>query len=145
MPTMLKALLLLAATIAVAGRVSAADLTVRQVVEALTSASVDGPPDFSRKDLSFLDLSGLDFRRVKLAGANLYGADLTNADFSGADLAGAILDHSVIVHADFAGADLSRASVFLPAAFSSLEPSPAEAPNFTGANLSATRIMARLS
>ena len=39
----------------------AADMTVRQVTEALISAHSDQPPDFSRKDLSFLDLSGLDF------------------------------------------------------------------------------------
>jgi hypothetical protein len=43
------------------GGAQAADMTVRQVTEALISAHSDQPPDFSRKDLSFLDLSGLDF------------------------------------------------------------------------------------
>ena len=39
----------------------AADMTVRDMTEALVSAQPERPPDFSRKDLSFLDLSGLDF------------------------------------------------------------------------------------
>jgi uncharacterized protein YjbI with pentapeptide repeats len=134
------------ATISIAqGGAQAADLTVRQVTEALFRAHSDEPPDFSRKDLSFLDLSGLDFKRANLAGANMYGVDLSDANLSGANLSGATLDHTIIIRTNFAGANLSGASVFAPAAFSSLEPSRAETPNFAGADLSGARIMARLS
>jgi uncharacterized protein YjbI with pentapeptide repeats len=75
-----------AMSLLVDGSVEAADLTVRQVTEALVKARAGQPPDFSRKDLSFLDLSNLDFKQATLTGANLAGADLTEADLDGSVL-----------------------------------------------------------
>src|SRR5690242_291649 len=113
--------LVLVAALALPGLAYAADLTVRQVTQALVDASPDRPADFSHKDLSFLDLSGLDFKGADLAGANLYGADLSDADLSHARLAGATLDHTIIVRTNFSGADLSQASLYAPGAYSGVE------------------------
>src|SRR5262249_53382267 len=122
-----------------------ADLTVRQVVEALVKATPERPADFSGKDLSFLDLSSLDFKGANLAGANLYGVDFTDANLSRSNLSGANLDHTTIIRTRFAGADLSRVSLFMASAFSTLEASADEAPSFAGANLSEARLVVRLA
>ncbi|HEX7968322.1 MAG TPA: pentapeptide repeat-containing protein, partial [Stellaceae bacterium] len=113
----------------------AADVTVQQISVALAKASPSSPVNFSHRDLSYLDLSELDFKHANLGGANLYGADLSRADLSRVNLSGANLDHTLIIGANFAGADLSNASLFDTVGYSSLEVSPAEAPNFSGANL----------
>jgi uncharacterized protein YjbI with pentapeptide repeats len=123
----------------------AADLTVQQISIALAKASVSQPVDFSHRDLSYLDLSELDFKHANLSGANLYGTDLSHANLAGARLAGADLDHTLIIATNFAGADLSGVSLRDAEAFSTLEVSPAEAPNFAGANLAGAHIIARLS
>ena len=94
--------------------VEAADLTTRQVIEALRGAAPDAPADFSGKDLNFLDLSELDFRHADLSGADLRSANLTGANLAGADLSGANLTRTIIIRANFSGADLSDASA-LPA------------------------------
>jgi uncharacterized protein YjbI with pentapeptide repeats len=127
------------------GGAAAADLTVREVTEALMRADPLHPADFSHRDLSRLDLSGLDFTGANLEGADLYGADLTEAKFTGSRLIGARLDLAVVIRTSFAGADLSRARLVRLAASSTLEPRPDEAPSFAGANLSGATIFARLA
>jgi uncharacterized protein YjbI with pentapeptide repeats len=121
-----------------------ADMTVRQVTEALFRAMPNIAVDFAGRDLRQLDLSGLDFKGARLAGADLFGVDLAMSDLSRADLVGARLDRAIIIKADFSNANMVRASLQRPSAFSSLAFDPAEAPRFVGANLSRARIIARL-
>jgi len=134
------AALLLTQTLA-ASIAHAADLSLAQITQALVKATPDRPANFAQRDLVDFDLSGLDFKQANLQGANLYGADLTDADLSGTDLSGATLDHTAIIRTKFVGANLSKASLVLPAAFSTLVASPAEAPSFVGADLSGARIL----
>lgn len=122
----------------------ATDLSLAQVTHALVKATPDHPAEFAYRDLIDLDLSGLNFNHANLHGANLYGADLTDADFSGSDLSGATLDHTTIIRTKFVGAKLTHVNLFLPAAFSTLEASPTEAPSFVGADLSGARILGHL-
>ena len=124
---------------------AAADLTVREVTEALVRARPGHPADFSHRDLSRLDLSGLDFGGANLEGADLYGVDLTDANLAGSRLVGVRLDLAVVIRTSFVGADLSHARLVRLAAFSTLEPRPDEAPSFAGANLSGARIFSRLA
>ena len=121
-----------------------AHVSLKEVSQALADATPAQPADFAGRDLSYLDLSGLDLARANLAGADLHGADLTDANLSRADLAGADLDHTVVIRTDFSAADLSNASLRGLAAYSTLEVSAAEAPNFAGAKLSGAHILARL-
>src|ERR1700719_2939828 len=81
-------------------------LTLKEVSEALATASPAHVADFAHRDLSYLDLSGLDFKRADLTGANLFGTDLSEANLSDVVAKGANLDHTVIIRANFAGADL---------------------------------------
>lgn len=120
---------------------SAADLTVKQVVGRLR----DAPADLSGLDLSFLDFSDLDFKGASLAGTDLYGSDFSNADLSHVNLSGARLDRTVIIGTDFTAANLSNASLLRPAAFSSFEIKPEEAPIFVGANLTGAHLFGRFS
>ena len=143
-PTLHLVLLLTACLSAIPGA-TAADLTVKQVVEALVKASPEQPADFAGRDLSFLDLSDIDFKKANLAGANLYGTDLSHSNLSGTNLSGARLDRSTIIGANFAGADLTHASLLRPAAFSSFDILAAEAPRFVGANLAGARLFGRFS
>ena len=71
------------AILSAAPTVEAADLTTRQVIEALQRAAPDAPADFAGLDLKFLDLSELDFSHANLAGADLRSADLTGAKLCG--------------------------------------------------------------
>ena len=143
--------LFLCAALSVAGSAAAPQpaaagpLTLKQVSEALAKAAPGRPPDLAHQDLGDLDLSDLDFKHANLAGANLYGANLSRANLSGTDLSGAVLDHATITRTNFSNAKLANASLFDIAAFSSLEPAFAEAPNFAGADLSGTTIVARLT
>lgn len=121
-----------------------ADMTARQVTEALVRARPGASADFAGRDLRLLDLSGLDFKGARLTGADLFGVDLTMSDMARADLAGASLDRALIIKADFSNANMAGASLRRPSAFSSLAFDPAEAPRFPGANLSGARIIARL-
>jgi uncharacterized protein YjbI with pentapeptide repeats len=123
----------------------AADFTVKQVSEILAKATAAEPANFSHADLSFLDLSDLDFKHANLASANLYGVDLSHSDLSGANLSGADLDHSAITATNFSNANLSSARLYDIAAYSRLDPVPAEAPSFAGANLSDAELLARLT
>ena len=123
----------------------AADMTVRQVTEALVKATAEAPADFSGKNLAGLDLSDLDFHGANLAGADLSATDLSDADFSRSNLAGARLDRAVVIHTNFAGANLSHASLTFLATSTGREVRDGEGPNFTGADLSEARIFARLS
>ncbi len=125
-----------------AGPAGAGELTVRQVVAMLHTGQ---PAELPGRDLSRLDLSELDLSGANLAGANLFGANLTDAKLVGAKLAGANLDRAIIIRADFSSADLSGVSMFLPAASTLLGENPAaEAPRFTGANLSRARLLGKL-
>jgi uncharacterized protein YjbI with pentapeptide repeats len=135
--------LALAALLAAAGP-SDTRLGLKEVSEALAKATPGHPADFAHRDLSYLDLSGLDFKQANLSAANLYGVDLSDADLSHAELRDANFDHSVIIRANFAGADLANASFYGAAAYSTLEISAAEAPNFAGADLTGARIASRL-
>jgi len=136
---------ILAAALCSATPATAADMTVKAVVERLVKSTREQPADFSGRDLSFLDLSDLDFKGARMAGADLYGSDLSHANLAGADLAGARLDRTVIIGTDFSGANLSGASLLRPAAFSSLETRRDEAPRFAGANLSGARLFGRFA
>lgn len=122
-----------------------ADMTARQVTEALVRAKPNAAADFAGRDLRLLDLSGLDFKAARLTGADLFGADLAMSDLSRADLAGARLDRALILKADFSNANMAGASLLRPSVFSSMAFDPAEAPRFAGANLSRARIIARLN
>jgi uncharacterized protein YjbI with pentapeptide repeats len=136
--------LLLIVALASAPHAFSADLTARQVTEILFAARATEPVDFSAKDLSSLDLAGLDFKRARLRGASLYAADLSRANLSGSDLSGARLDNANVVRTNFSGADLSGATLHTIIAYRSIEPDPADAPIFAGANLSHATIAARL-
>ncbi len=123
-----------------AGAAMAADVTVREIIRTLRHATAEHPADFAGRDLAELDLSGLDLRGASLAGANLYGVDLTDADLSGSDLTGARLDHAIIIRTRFRDARMARASLLLPAAFSTLTADQAKSPVFAGADLSGAQI-----
>jgi uncharacterized protein YjbI with pentapeptide repeats len=129
----------------IAGSASAADLSVKEVIERLLQSGPGREADFSALDLSYLDLSELDFRRANLAGADLFGSDLSRANMSGADLSGARLDRTVIIGTDFAEANLANASLLRPSAFSSFEIRSEESPRFAGANLSGAQVFGRFS
>src|SRR5215468_12613082 len=101
MRTIVHSVLLLATCLLGMGHAIAADLTVKQVVEALVKASREQPAEFAGRDLSFLDLSDVDFKKANLAGADLYGTDLSHSNLSGTNLAGARLDRTTIIGADF--------------------------------------------
>ncbi len=135
----------LAASVVLSTDAAAADMTVRQVTEALVKATVQAPADFSGKNLAGLDLSDLDFHGADLAQADLSATDLTDADFSQSNLTGARLDHAVVIRTNFAGANLSHASLTFLGTSTGLEMRAGEGPNFAGADLSEAHIFARLS
>lgn len=122
----------------------AADLTAREVTEALVRARSGPPADFSGKDLRFLDLAGLDFGGARLANAALFGVDLKDANLRGADLSGARLDRAIIIRTDFSSADLSNAIMLRPTVYTTLAADWSDAPKFTGANMRGFRAMAQL-
>lgn len=142
----------LAATLAVALTLSSplpqpvfgADFSARQVTEAFYKSTINAPPDFSGRDLSFLDLAGIDFKSASLAGANLFGTDLTKSNLKGSNLAGVMLDRAAIVSADFSGANLEGASMLRPSIHVALDSNPGDAPRFAGANLRGIRITAMM-
>lgn len=129
---------------ATAGLSTAAEMTARQMTEALVKADTAHPLQFARKDLRLLDLSGLNFKRARLQGADLFGVDLTESDLSGTDLSGARLDRAVVIRSDFSGAKLQNATIMRPTVYTDLRFDRAEAPRFTNADLSGARITARL-
>jgi uncharacterized protein YjbI with pentapeptide repeats len=133
------------AFLAASNSADCAEMTLRQVVETLFKAPPASRPDFVGKDLSSLDLSGLDFKQARLTGANLLGDDLSDANHSKVDLSGAKLDRTRLARTNFSGANLAGASFFHAVGTLSLEADAENAPNFSGANLSRARIMARLS
>lgn len=118
----------------------AADVTARDFTAALYKASAAAPLDYSNKDLSYLDLSGIDFKGALLARADMFGTDFTGSNLKGVNLSGARLDRTTIIRADFSGANLSGATMLVPAAFLTLGGATAEAPKFTGANLTRFRV-----
>ena len=120
----------------------AAELTARDVTEAIFKATAAVPADFSGRKLEDLDLSGLDFKHARLPGADLYGADLSTADLSGVNLHGARLDRATIIRANFSGADLSGATLLRPNVFSGFGNDRSEVANFRGAHMSKVRIVA---
>ena len=133
---------LLAATLGLAPGLSAASLTLREVVTAVQDGTA---VRLAGQDLSRLDLSGLDLSGADLAGASLFGADLTGTRLIGAKLAGADLNRAILIRTDFSGADLTGATLVLPAASSRIGENPAsEAPRFRRANLTGARVIAKL-
>lgn len=122
-----------------------ADLTVRDITNALYKVRPGERLDYSGKDLTYLDLSGLDFKGASLAHTDLYGTDFTSANLKGADLSGARLDRSVLIKADLSGANLLGATIYRPTIYSDLSSNPADAPRFAGANLTGARFQAELS
>lgn len=145
-PRLLLAVMLVAIALhsVVVGAAAAADLTARQVTELLFKARQGDASDLASKDLSNLDLSGLDFKGARLTGSRLYGVDLSEASLAGADLSGTTLDRAVVIKADFSGANIRNASLQRLTVFSDLRFNRAEAPRFRNANLSGSRILARL-
>lgn len=122
----------------------AADLTVRQLSEALFRASTAEPVDLSGKSLKLLDLSGVDFKAARLTGADMYGVDLTDARLAGADLGKAMLDRATLRRTDFTGAKLNGASLRTLSISAELPPNRADAPRFKNADLSEATIEGRL-
>lgn len=123
---------------------AAADMTARQMTEALVKADAARPLVLDAKDLRLLDLSGLDFKHARMQRADLFGVDLTASDLSGTDLSGARLDRAVVIRSNFSGAKLQNATLMRPTVYTDLKFDRAEAPRFTNADLSGTRITARL-
>lgn len=142
MSTAFGTLLLISATAFVPSPAKASDVSARAVTEALFHASSTAPISYAGRDLSFLDLAGLDFKKANLAGTNLYGADLSKSNLSETDLAGARLDNADVSQADFSGANLKGATLLTVSAHQSTN--PADAPKFSGADLSDSHIAARL-
>lgn len=122
-----------------------ADFTAREITQQLFKAKPGERLDYAGRDLSYLDLSGLDFKQARLARSDLYGVDFTASDLKGADLSHARLDRAVLIKADLSGADLSGATIFRPTVYSDMRNSHAEAPRFSGANLTGIRVQADLS
>jgi len=122
-----------------------ADFTVREITAALFKAKPSERLDYSNHDLTYLDLSGLDFKGAVLARSDLYGADFTGSNLKGADLSHVRLDRSVLIRADLSGANLTGATIFRPTVYDDLSKNLADAPRFSGANLSGIRVMANLS
>jgi len=122
-----------------------ADMTVREIASALFKVNPDAPVDLSKHTLAYLDFSGLDFKGAKLAHADLYGADFTGANLRGTDLTHTRLDRAVLIRADLSGANLSGATMRRPTVYTDLGNNPADAPRFSGANLTGVRAMANLS
>lgn len=140
--TLLAGVSVLLALLPAAPAVRAADMTAREVTQAVFNAAPGRAIDLSGRKLDGLDLAGLDFKRALLAGADLTGTDLTGANLTGVDLAGAHLDRATLIGADLSGADLTGATILRPAVFSSLDNNRSEAPRFHGANLTDVRIVA---
>lgn len=127
-------LLLLALCIACAGP-AAANVTVRDVVTALSRASNQQPVDLSAKDLSDLDLSNLDFKAAKLDTANLFGVNLSSSNLRNVSLTGVILDRAQLTNANFTRANLSGARILIPSIHVALESYIWHAPTFRESNL----------
>src|SRR4051812_4352640 len=134
----------IAAALAMTTHAGAAELTTKQVIEALRDAAPGALVDLSGKDLSDIDLSELDFSHADLSYANLFAADLTGADFSGTNLSHANLTRAIIIRANFTGANLSNASLYRPVTFSSEDAAPSETPILAGANFSGARLIVHL-
>ena len=122
-----------------------ADFTVREITSALFKAKPGERLDYSHHDLTYLDLAGLDFKGAKLSHSDLYGTDLTDANLKGADLSHTRLNRAVLIHADLSGADLTGATIFRPTVYTDLRSDLADAPRFSGANMTGVRVMANLS
>jgi uncharacterized protein YjbI with pentapeptide repeats len=144
--------LILAAVLTLGGGANAeepvsrkADMTVREITSALFRAGPGEPIDLSRHNLAYLDLSGLNFKGATLARSDLFGVDFTGANLKGTDLSHTRLDRSVLIGADLSGANLRGATIQRPAVYSNFSNDPADAPRFSGANMTGVRVMANLS
>lgn len=122
----------------------AADLSVRELAETLFKARGEKPVDLAGRSLEGLDLAGLDFKGARLSGSDLFGTDLTRTSLRGADLQGVRLDRAIVTRTDFTGARLNGAMLRSLTVFPTVDPDPADAPRFTGADLSGAEIVARL-
>ncbi|MCK5711910.1 MAG: pentapeptide repeat-containing protein, partial [Hyphomicrobiaceae bacterium] len=119
-----------------------ADFTVREITSALFKAKPGERLDYSNHDLTYLDLAGLNLKGATLARSDLYGTDFTGANLKGTDLSHTRLDRSVLIRADLSGANLTGATIFRPTVYSDLTIDLADAPRFTGADLTGVRVMA---
>jgi len=124
--------------------VLAADMSARDVTEALVKSSRGAPADFSGRDLTYLDLSLLDFKGAKLSDADLYGTDFMGANLTDADLSFTRLDRAVIIRANFSGANLAEASILRPTVFTDMSFDQDDAPSFRGAMMRRVRVQARM-
>jgi uncharacterized protein YjbI with pentapeptide repeats len=122
-----------------------AEFTVREITSALFKAKPGQRLDYSHHDLTYLDLAGLDFKGANLAHSDLYGTDFTGANLKGTDLSHTRLNRSVLIRADLSGADLTGATIFRPTVYDDLSQNLANAPRFSGANMTGVRVMANLS
>lgn len=122
-----------------------ADISVREIASALFKAKPGERLDYSNHDMTYLDLAGLDFKGANLAHSDLYGADFTGANLKGTNLSHTRLNRSVLIRADLSGADLTEATIFRPTVYSDLAQNLADAPRFSGADMTRARVMANLS
>jgi uncharacterized protein YjbI with pentapeptide repeats len=122
-----------------------ADFTVREITLALFKAKPGERLNYSGHDLTYLDLSGLDFKQASLARADLYGVDFTGANLKGADLSYTRLDRATLIRADLSGANLRGTTIYRPTIYSDLSVNLADAPHFSGADLSDISVQAELS
>lgn len=122
-----------------------ADFTAQQVTLALFKAVPGQRVDFSGRDLTYLDLSELDFKGAMLARSDLYGTDFTSANLSGVDLSNTRLDRAVLIRANLSGANLTGATILRPTVYADQTSNLADAPRFSGANLTGVHVQADLS
>lgn len=122
----------------------AMDLKVRDIVAKLFHANPNNPVNLNNANVSGFDLSGVNFKAAHLRNSQFFGTNLSNSDLRGTDLAGATLNRAVVIRANFSGANLENSSIMRPTVFSDLNLNRAEAPNFSGANLTSARITGNL-
>ena len=114
---------------------SAAEVEVRDIVTALTTATAQEPVDLRGKDLSDLDLSNLDLKAALFDSSNLFGVNLSSSDLRNVSLTGVTLDRAQLTKADFTKANLRGSRILIPAIHLALESHIWHAPIFRQSNL----------
>lgn len=114
---------------------SAADMKVRDIVAALTTATPKTPLDLSGRNLTDLDLSKLDLQSAKFDSTNLFGVNLSSSDLRNVSMTGVTLDRAQLTNSNFNNANLRGARILIPAIHIALDSYIWHAPTFRQANL----------